>query len=88
MAYMIGEDCLDCSACEPACPNNAISEKGTIYVIDPDRCTECVGAYDSPQCAEVCGIGAPVPDPDRQESRELLLEKWQRLHPGETPKIT
>ena len=90
MAYKITEECLSCGACEPACPNNAISEdmNNNIYIVDPDKCTECVGAYESPQCAEICGIDAPVPDPAHKESREQLLEKWQRLHPGEKPKVT
>ena len=47
-----------------------------------------VGAYDSPRCAEVCSVDAPGPDPDHNESREQLLEKWQRLHPAEKPKFT
>lgn len=88
MAYKIAEECLSCGACEAACPNNAISDKRDIYVIDPDKCTECVGAHESPQCVEVCGIDAPVPDPDHKEGRKQLLEKWQRLHPGEKPKVS
>jgi ferredoxin len=85
MAYKITEDCISCGACEPECKNNAISEGEDIYVIDPDKCTECVGNHESPQCAEVCPIDACVPDPDHPESKEQLLEKWRRLHPGETP---
>ena len=88
MAYVIAENCLSCSACETLCPNNAISENDDIYIIDPDKCTECVGAYDSPRCAEVCSVDAPGPDPDHNESREQLLEKSQRLHPAEEPKFT
>ena len=86
MAYMISDSCLSCGACEPVCPNDAISDDETIFVIDPDRCTECVGESETSQCVEVCGIEAPLPDPDHQESREQLLEKWKRLHPGEEPK--
>ena len=36
MAYKISEDCISCGACEPECPNQAISEGETVYVIDPD----------------------------------------------------
>ena len=56
-------------------------------MIDPDRCTECVGNFESPKCAEVCPVEACVPDPQHAESREELLAKWQRLHPGETPEV-
>lgn len=85
MAYKITEDCISCGACEAECKNQAISEGETSYVIDPDKCTECVGYYDSPKCAEVCPVEAPKPDPDHRESKEQLLEKWRKLHPGETP---
>jgi hypothetical protein len=29
-----------------------------------------------------------IPDPEHGESREVLLEKWRKLHPGETPVVT
>ncbi len=86
MAYKITEDCISCGACEPECPNQAIKEGDTIYIINPDRCTECVGSHASSRCAEVCPVDAPKPDPDRKESRDQLLAKWKKLHPGETPK--
>ncbi len=86
MAYKITEDCISCGACEPECPNQAIKEGDTIYVINPDRCTECVGSHASSRCAEVCPVDAPKPDPDRKESRDQLMAKWKKLHPGETPK--
>ena len=88
MAYKITDDCLGCGACEAECKNGAISEGEETYVIDPDRCTECVGNFELPKCAEVCPINACVPDPDHEESKEQLLEKWYRLHPGETPAYT
>ena len=88
MAYKITDDCISCGACEPECPNKAIKEGNSIYVIDPERCSECVGAHAKQQCAEICPVGAPVPDPTHQESRDALLAKWKKLHPGETPKIT
>lgn len=78
MAFKITEDCISCGACEPECPNNAISEGENIYVIDPDKCTECVGFYDEQQCVSVCPVDACVPDPDRRETREQLLAKKSR----------
>ena len=81
MAYKINEDCISCGACEPECPNTAISEGETIYIIDPDKCTECVGAHESSRCAEVCPVDSCIPDPDHKETQEQLQEKYQRLHP-------
>jgi ferredoxin len=88
MAYKITEECISCGACEPECANEAISEGSEIYVIDPAKCTECVGNYESPKCVEVCPVDCCVPDPAHKESREQLLEKWKKLHPGETPAAT
>ncbi len=86
MAYKITEDCISCGACESECPNQAIKEGDTTYVITPDKCTECVGSHSASRCAEVCPVEAPKPDPDRKETREQLLARWKTLHPGETPK--
>jgi ferredoxin len=88
MAYKITEDCISCGACEPECPNQAISEGETTYVINPDKCTECVGAHKSSRCAEVCPVSACIPDPTHKESREALLAKWKKMHPGQTPAST
>ena len=88
MAYIITDECISCGACEPECSNQAISEGETIYDIDPDKCTECVGSHEASQCAEVCPVDCCVVDPKHVESREQLLEKWKRLHPGETPSAT
>ena len=88
MAYKITDECISCGACESECPNNAISEGETIYVVDPDKCTECVGAHESSRCAEVCPVDCCVLDPEHEENREQLLEKWKGLHPGETPTVT
>jgi ferredoxin len=85
VAYKITDECITCGACEQECANDAISEGDTIYVIDPEKCTECVGNYESPRCVEVCPMGAPVPDPDHEETKEQLMEKWQSLHPSGTP---
>ena len=86
MSYKIIDDCISCGACEPECSNQAISEGDTIYKIDPAKCTECVGAFSSSKCAEVCPVDACQPDPSHSESKDQLLEKWKKLHPGETPK--
>ena len=86
MAFKITDDCISCGACEGECPNQAITEGKTIYNINPERCTECVGSHRTQQCAEICPVGATVADPEHVESHEALLAKWQTLHPGETPK--
>ena len=83
MALMITADCIVCGACEPECPNNAISAGEIVYEINPDLCTECVGYFDEPQCRTVC----PVPEvlmvnPDRQETKEELLKKKESLDTG------
>ena len=45
MALMITDECINCDVCEPECPNDAIYQGDTIYVIDPNKCAECVGHY-------------------------------------------
>ena len=81
MAMIITSDCISCGACEPDCPNTAISAGDSIYVIDPDKCTECVGAFDTPKCVELCPVeDCIVIDPDHTESRDDLEAKYQRLH--------
>ena len=86
MAYYINEDCISCAACEPECPNQAITEGDAIFIINPDRCTQCVGSYDSSRCTAVCPVDACHPDPNHPETKEQLLAKWRTLHPGEEPK--
>ena len=113
MAIMITDECINCGACEPECPNNAIYEPGVTWkfsdgtempgeiefegqTISPDKehepvsdevyyivnhkCTECVGFHEEPQCAAVCPVDCCVPDPDHEESEEVLLEKKAWLH--------
>jgi len=116
MAIIITDECINCGACEPECPNNAIYEgadewrysDGTslsgdvvlpsgkevdadevqepvsdeIYYIVPDKCTECMGFHEEPQCAAVCPVDCCVPDEDHVESEEVLLEKQQFMHPN------
>ena len=81
MALMINEECINCNACVDECPNDAISEGETVYVINADLCTECVGFHDEPQCKTVCPVdGTIVPDPNHQETKEELLAKKERTH--------
>jgi len=114
MAIIITDECINCGACEPECPNNAIYEGGIewtmaegttltgkytletneevdvnaaqspvmedYYFIVPDKCTECVGFHEEPQCAAVCPVDCCVPDEDRVESEEVLLERQKTLH--------
>ena len=84
MATMITSDCINCGACEPECPNNAISQGETIFVIDPQLCTECVGFHDYEACAAVCPVDCCVTDPNNIESEEVLIARARALHP-ETP---
>lgn len=79
MALKITDDCINCDVCEPECPNGAISAGPEIYVIDPKRCTECVGHFDAPQCREVCPVDCIPLDPDHEESRETLQAKYEGL---------
>ncbi len=79
MALMITDDCINCDVCEPECPNEAISQGPEIYQIDPLRCTECVGHYDTPQCREVCPVDCIPNNPDYQESRGQLQSKYENL---------
>jgi ferredoxin len=75
------EECISCGSCEPACPNQAITLGETIYVVDRDRCTECVGAADSPRCVEVCPVeGCIVVPPELVESRDVLMARYEVLH--------
>ena len=96
MATKITEECINCGACEPECPNTAIYEGAVewemdgdtrdaisedIYSIVPEKCTECVGFFDEEQCAAVCPVDCCIPDPDIPESEEALLVRAKKLHP-------
>ncbi len=114
MAIMITDECINCGACEPECPNNAIYEGGVewsfsegtslsgeytkpdgtvvdadethdaesedFYFIVTDKCTECVGFHEEPQCASVCPVDCCVDDPDHEETEEQLLAKKDSMH--------
>src|SRR5574341_1555038 len=80
MATMITSECINCGACEPECPNNAISQGDEIYVIDPLLCTECVGVHDYEACAAVCPVDCCVTDPNNVETEEALIARARTLH--------
>ena len=61
MTTKIHDDCVACGVCEPECPVDAITEGDPLYVIDPEKCVDCKGYFDSPKCAEVCPTEACVP---------------------------
>lgn len=82
MATTITTDCINCGACEPECPNNAISQGDPIYIIDPKLCTECVGFHDFEACAAVCPVDCCVTDPQNIEPESVLIERARALHPG------
>lgn len=80
MATMITEECINCGACEPECPNEAITEGTEIYVIDPNLCTECVGFHNEEACAAVCPVDCCIPDPANLETEEVLIERAKTIH--------
>lgn len=114
MAIIITDECINCGACEPECPNTAIYEPGVewkysdgtgltgkvdapdgssadatedqtpvdedVYFIVPNKCTECNGFHEEPQCAAVCPVDCCIPDPDHAETEEALLKKKEWLH--------
>ena len=79
MALLITDECINCDVCEPECPNGAISQGAEIYVIDPRRCTECVGHFDVQKCVEVCPVDCIHFDPGNEETRKELEGKFARL---------
>jgi ferredoxin len=79
MALMITDECINCDVCEPECPNQAIFQGPEIYVIDPHKCTECVGHFDTPQCVEVCPVDCIPLNPEVVETKEQLYQKYIKL---------
>jgi hypothetical protein len=79
MALIITDECINCDCCEPECPNEAISMGPEYYIIDPNRCTECVGHFDEPQCVQICPVECIPVNFDLDESREQLHAKYLRL---------
>ncbi len=85
MALRITDQCINCDVCEPECPNDAISQGVEFYVIDPRKCTECVGHFDTPQCVEVCPVDCIPLDSAYAESPAELLAKYHRLVQAKAP---
>ena len=79
MALKITDECINCDVCEPVCPNLAIYQGEMIYEIDPDLCTECVGHFDTPQCADICPIDVCVADEKHPETEAQLRAKYEYL---------
>ena|SRR5689334_11176966 len=79
MALLITDECINCDVCEPECPNQAISMGPEIYRIDPSRCTECVGHFDTPQCVQVCPVDCIPGDPQHVETNAMLWAKYRVL---------
>jgi ferredoxin len=79
MALKILDTCVNCDVCEPVCPNKAIAAGPSIYEIASERCTECVGHFDAPQCVEVCPVECIIVDPLHVESPDTLMAKYRTL---------
>lgn len=79
MALRITDECINCDVCEPQCPNQAISMGPDYYIIDPSRCTECVGHFGEPQCQVVCPVECIDVDPEFQEDQPTLMDKFLHL---------
>ena len=83
MATYITSDCINCGACEPECPNEAIREGDEAYIIDPELCTECVGFHETEACQAVCPVECCLPDPKHLEVEKDLLARAIKLHPND-----
>ncbi|MFL6657477.1 MAG: YfhL family 4Fe-4S dicluster ferredoxin [Massilia sp.] len=79
MALLITDECINCDVCEPECPNDAISMGPEYYVIDPHKCTECVGHFAEPQCQQVCPVECIPFNPEWRETPEQLQAKFELL---------
>jgi ferredoxin len=89
--WIVPDLCINCGACEPVCPNSAITDgsdvdeslsKG-VYYIKPELCTECVGENGAEQCQEVCPVECCLPNPEIVESEEILAARAIALHPDD-----
>lgn len=82
MSLMITKDCISCDACREECPDEAIYEDDPTYMIDPDRCSECISDYAEPACIVVCPVDCIIPDPDNIETPEELKFKHEQYLEG------
>ena len=87
MALKITDQCINCDVCEPECPNEAIYQGIEIYEINPSKCTECVGHFDTPQCKEVCPVDCIPLDLDHVETQEQLHLKFVQLTSAKSAKV-
>ena len=87
MALMITSECINCDVCEPECPNQAISMGEEFYVIDPARCTECVGHFGEPQCVQVCPVECIPVSPDHVETPAQLQIQYEQLQRAASPRV-
>jgi ferredoxin len=88
MALIITDECINCDVCEPECPNDAIYMGVAIYEIDPNKCTECVGHFDEPQCVQVCPVSCIPVNPEFVEDQETLWQKYRRLQENAAAVVT
>ena len=79
MAIKITDECINCGACEPECPNDAIYQGDEIYEINPSLCTQCIGHYDEPQCQQVCPVDCILIDEVNPETEDQLQAKYEKL---------
>lgn len=86
MALYITDECINCDVCEDKCPNKAIHEGVSIFEINPDLCTECVGHFETSQCVEFCPVDCILVDPEHRETREQLYRKYLKLTQGKNGK--
>lgn len=84
MSTIITQECINCGACEPECPNEAITEGEDVYVIDATSCTECVGFHDKEACQAVCPVECCIPDSTNVESEAVLYARAVKLHAEKT----
>jgi hypothetical protein len=82
VSLYITDECINCGACEPECPTQAISAGEQIYLIDPELCTECYGVYDHHACQSVCPVECCLLDPTQPESHASLKERTERIDPA------
>ncbi|MCP4007687.1 MAG: YfhL family 4Fe-4S dicluster ferredoxin [bacterium] len=87
MSNMITEDCFNCGVCERACPSGGITRGSENFVINPDRCTECVGFFHTQQCARACPIDCCVVDPNNPGTEMELFERAKKLTPERAHKL-